>query len=330
MKAVMVRDFGPIEEVRLEEVDDPRPGPGEALVEMHAVEVNYPDILVMEGLYQVKPPLPFSPGKAGAGVVVAVGPGVSELTVGDRVAVQAEYGTYAGMLRTAAENCHPMPEGMHFDVGAALGLVYQTAHFALVDRAGFGAGQSVLVLGASGGVGAASVQLARAMGARVVIGAVKGERNAAIARQAGCDMAIDLQRLESLRDGLRAAVREATGGTGVDVVIDPVGGDVTEAALRSLAWRGRLVIVGFAAGGIPTIRANYLLVKNISVSGLQWSDYRDRDPAWVRRVQQEIFALWSQGKLAPEIADTLPLADYAEALARLKEGRAHGKIILHP
>lgn len=327
MKAVVVRNFGPIGQTMIEERLTPRPAAREVVVDMRAIDVNYPDILVMEGKYQVKPPLPFSPGKAGAGVISALGSDVGGLRVGDHVAVQTEYGTYAEQIAMKAETCHPMPADMPFAIGAALGLVYQTAHFALIDRAAMKPGDTVLVLGASGGVGSASVQLARALGAGCVVGGVKGARNAELARAAGCDATIDLE-MDNLRDGLRDQVRTATKRHGADIVIDPVGGAVTGAALRALAWRGRLVVVGFAAGKIPTIGANYLLVKNIAVSGLQWSDYRDREPAWVRRVQQEIFALWSQGKLLPQIADTLPLSQFAEALKRLKEGRAHGKIIL--
>ncbi|GGO51156.1 NADPH:quinone reductase [Roseovarius pacificus] len=329
MKAVLVREFGPVDTARVEDLPEPTPGPGEVVVDLRAAEVNFPDILVMEGKYQVKPPLPFSPGKAGAGVISSIGQDVSGLEVGDHVAIQAEYGTYAGQIAITADNCHPMPDDMPFEVGAALGLVYQTAHFALIERAAMKPGDTVLVLGASGGVGSAAVQLARAMGAGVVIGGVKGARNAELARAAGCDETVDLG-MDNLRDGLRDKVRMATDGHGADVVIDPVGGAVTEAALRAMAWRGRLVVVGFAAGEIPTIKANYLLVKNIAVSGLQWSDYRERDPAWVHRVQQDIFDLWSQGKLSPQIADTLPLDQFSDALQRLQEGRAHGKIILTP
>lgn len=329
MKAVLVRNFGPIENVRIEDVPPLVPNEGEVVVDLQAAEVNFPDILVMEGKYQKKPPLPFSPGKSGAGTVSAVGEGVTQFSVGDRVAVQVEYGAYAQQLCTTAMNCFRMPVAMPFDIAAALGLVYQTSHFALVERARMQPGDRVLVLGASGGVGSAAVQLAKALGAATVIGGVKGSRNAELARVAGCDETIDLQ-MENLRDGLRDAVRLATDGYGVDVVIDPVGGAVTDAALRAMAWRGRLVVIGFAAGSIPTIKANYLLVKNIAITGLQWSDYRERAPDWVERVQSEIFDLWSTGRLAPQIADSMPLAQFAEALNRLKSGSAHGKIILVP
>ncbi len=327
MKAVVVRAFGPIDQAVLEEVPDPVPGPGEVLVAVHAAEANYPDILVMEGAYQIKPPLPFSPGKAAAGVVEAVGDGVTGFKPGDRVAAQVEYGAYAEKLIAPAATCYPMPDGLPFDKAAALGLAYQTAHFALIDRAGLQPGDRVLVLGASGGVGVASIQLAKALGAQTVIGGVRAEADAAVAKAAGADHTIGLL-MDNLRDGLRDAVRDATDGHGADVVIDPVGGEFNAAALRAMAWRGRMVIVGFASGEIPTIRSNYLLVKNIAVSGLQWSDYRDRDPDWVARVQAEIFELYSQGKIDPPIDRSLPLAQFADALALLREGAAQGKIVL--
>lgn len=329
MKAVLVRQFGPIEDARIEELPSPAPGDGQVVVDLHAAEVNFPDILVMEGNYQIKPPLPFSPGKAGAGIISNVGTGVTKLSVGDRVAVQVEYGTYAQQICVSADNCFKMPATMPFDVAAALGLVYQTAHFALVERANIQPGDRVLVLGASGGVGSAAVQLAKALGAGTVIGGVKGGRKVELARSAGCDETIDLE-MDNLRDGLRDAVKLATDGYGVDIVIDPVGGAVTEAALRAMAWRGRLVVVGFAAGSIPTIKANYLLLKNIAVTGLQWSDYRERDPNWIERVQMEIFDLWSKGQLVPQIADSLPLENFAKTLEKLKNGSAHGKLILVP
>jgi NADPH2:quinone reductase len=327
MKAVCVRQFGAIEAAEFTDTPDPVPGPGEVIVAVEAAEVNFPDILVMEGKYQIKPPLPFSPGKAAAGIVETVGDGVTSAKPGDRVAVQVEYGAYAEKLKSAAATCYPMPDGMPFEDAAALGLVYQTAHFALAERAALSAGDSVLVLGASGGIGVASVQLAKALGAGLVIGGVLGDDNAAFAKAAGADHAIDLG-MEGLRDGLRDTVRELTDGHGVDIIVDPVGGDANAAALRAMAWRGRMVIIGFASGEIPTIRSNYLLLKNIAVSGLQWSDYRERETAWVARVQEEIFGFWSADKLTPLISRTLPLAKFADALTMLKEGRAQGKIIL--
>jgi NADPH2:quinone reductase len=329
MKAVLVQEFAPLQQARVIEVEDPVPGKGEVVVDVLAAEANYPDILVMEGKYQVKPPLPFSPGKAAAGRISAIGAGVEELRIGDPVAVQVEYGAYAQKLRALARSCFRMPVAMPFEVGAALGLVYQTSHFALVERAGFKPGQSVLVLGASGGIGSASVQLAKAMGASLVIGGVLGKDNADAARRIGCDHVVDMA-MDDLHGGLREAVHAVTDGKGCDIVIDPVGGDANAAALRAIAWCGRMVIIGFASGTIPTIKANYLLVKNIAVSGLQWSDYRERTPDLVRAAQEEIFRLWEEGKLCPLISDVLPLARFAEALEALRHGRVQGKIVLAP
>ena len=327
MRAVVVERFGPLADAVVKEVPDPVPGRGEVVVAVKAAEANFPDIMVIEGTYQVKPPLPFSPGKAAAGVVETVGPGVADLAPGDRVAAQVEYGAFAEKLRAPAATCFPMPERLGFVDGAALGLVYQTAHFALRDRAHFQAGEAVLVLGAAGGVGTASVQLAKAFGAGLVIAGVRGSDDARVARAAGADETVDLG-MDDLRSGLREAVRALTGGRGTEVVIDPIGGAAGAAALRAMAWRGRMVVVGFASGEVPTIKANYLLVRNITVSGLQWSDYRDRDPAWVARAQAEIFALAVAGELRPIVTRTFPLEGFAEALALIRDGEARGKLVL--
>lgn len=328
MKAVIVTAFGPLADARVCDVPDLVPGTGEVVIAMRAADVNYPDILVMEGRYQVKPPLPFSPGKAGAGVIAALGAGVTGFAIGDRVAVQVEYGAFAEQVRAPAKGCLRLPDDIGFAEAAALGLVYQTSYYALVDRGSFRAGESVLVLGASGGVGVAAVGLAKALGAKTVMALTASDDGAAVARAAGADVVID-RGMDNLRDGLKSAVLAATGGRGADIVIDPVGGVATEAALRALAWRGRLVVVGFAAGDIPTFRANYLLVKNITVSGLQWSDYRDRDPDGVAQVQSEIFALRHEGRLPPvPISRVLPLAQFADALEQVRAGKARGKVIL--
>jgi NADPH2:quinone reductase len=327
MRAVVVREFSPFERLSVGELPDPKPGRGEVLLEIKVAEVNYPDMLVVAGEYQVRPPLPFSPGKAGAGVVCAVGEGVTRVGVGDRVSVQVEFGTYAEKLVAPAANVCRMPAGVDFATGAALGLAYQTAHFALVDRARMQPGERVLVLGASGGIGVASVQLAKALGASTVIAGVLGATNAQIARDAGADVILELGGAD-LKDSLRNDVRGATDGRGADIVIDPVGGEAAAAALRALAWRGRMVIVGFASGKIPTIQANYLLLKNIEVVGLQWSDYRERDPAWVARVQDELFRFCSAGRIKPHISRTFPLHEFKEALALLRDGKAQGKVLL--
>ncbi|ESR23790.1 NADPH:quinone oxidoreductase family protein [Lutibaculum baratangense] len=327
MKAVVVREFAPFEEIEVGEMEDPVPGPGEVVIDVAAAEANYPDILAIEGRYQIKPPRPFSPGKCAAGRISAVGEGVSGLAPGDAVAAQVEYGAYAEKLKVKAEHVFPLPQGLAFETAAALGLVYQTAWFALKERAGFKQGETVLVLGASGGIGVASVQLAKALGAGRVIAGTLGEANAEVARNAGADAVIDLGA-ENLRDTLRDEVQKATDGHGADIVIDPVGGEVTTAALRAMAWCGRLVVIGFASGEVPAIKANYLLVKNIAASGLQWSDYRDRDPAKMGEAQAEIFALKQAGKIDPYVSAVLPLADFKDALRALRDGKAQGKIIL--
>jgi NADPH2:quinone reductase len=327
MKAVVVNEFAPFDQISVGDLPDPVPRRGEVVIDVKAAELNYPDILVISGQYQIKPPRPFSPGKSAAGVVAALGEGVTTLAVGDRVCAQVEYGAYAHKLRAPAVNVFSMPDGVDFTKGAALGLVYQTAHFALVERARLQRGEVVLVLGASGGIGVASVQLAKALGASKVIAGVLGEANAEVARRCGADVVIDLGAAD-LRDRLRDFVHAETGGHGADVVIDPVGGAANAAALRAMAWRGRMVIIGFASGEIPAIKANYLLVKNIEVSGLQWSDYRDRDPDWVRRVQDEIFALHVAGKIDPHVSRTFPLEDFRVPLAMLRDGAAQGKLIL--
>ena len=307
---------------------EPVPGAGEVAIAARAIGVNYPDLLVVEGRYQRVPPHPFVPGKDVAGIVAALGPGVADFKPGDRVLAALEYGAYAERALAPAANCWKLPHGVPFDDAAAMGLVYQTAHFALVERAHYRAGETVLVLGAAGGVGLAAVQLAKALGARVLAG-VSHPSRAALARAAGADRVIDLGNA-NLRDALREEVRAATDGAMADIVLDPVGGDAFDAALRALAWRGRLVVIGFAAGRIPEAKANYLLLRNISVAGLQWSDYRERWPERVATVQAELFALHAAGKIAPRIAARLPLGEAAAALRLVADGNVAGRIVLLP
>lgn len=326
MRALRVNAFGPFADAKIETVPDPVPGPGEVLIAVKAAETNFPDILVMEGRYQVKPPLPFSPGKTGAGIIAAVGPGVAGFSAGDRVMAHVEHGAFAEKMLAPATSCFTLPDGLSFTDAAALGLTYFTAWCGLRDRTGLKPGETVLVLGAAGGIGIASIQLAKAMGAKTVIGATRGTAKMETVRRAGADHVIDAAGAD-VRERMREDVKAITGG-GVDIVMDPVGGALTDAALRALAWRGRLCILGFASGTIPTIKANYLLVKNIAVCGLQTSDYRDRVPAVLAQAQDEIFSFWRQGLLRPVVSDVLPLADFAAALTRLQEGTVEGKIML--
>lgn len=326
MRAVRIREFGPPDTHRVEDVPDPVAAAGEVLIDVAAATVNFPDLLVATGRYQVLPDRPFTPGKDAAGTVLATGTGVTDLRPGDRVLALVEHGAYASRLVAPAAQCHRMPDSLSFVDAAAMGLVGQTAWFALVDRGAYREGEVVLVTGAGGGVGLATVALARALGATVLAG-VRRPAHAEAARQAGADHVIDLAAPD-LRNAVREQVHAATDGRGADVVIDTLGGDPFDGALRALAWCGRIVVVGFAAGRIPEIRANYLLVKNITATGLQWSDYRDRTPGRVAEAQQKLFALQARGAIRPNVMQTFPLERFAEAMALVEAGEVTGKVVL--
>ncbi|OWW18157.1 NADPH:quinone oxidoreductase family protein [Noviherbaspirillum denitrificans] len=326
MQAVLVREHGVPETLRVEEVNDPEPAADEVVVDVHAAGVNYPDILVIQGEYQILPPRPFSPGKDAAGVVSAVGSKVTGYRPGDRVAVQVEYGAYAEKIVVQEDKCFHIPHAMTFADAAAMGLAYQTAYFALVERGQFKEGESVLVNGAAGGVGLAAVQIARALGATVFAG-VANDAQGALARRNGAHHVVRLD-LPDVRESLRNQVYDMNGGKGVAIVLDPLGGDVFDASLRALDWCGRIVVIGFAAGRIPQIKANYLLVKNITACGLQWSDYRDRTPDKIHRVQKELCDLYIQGKIKPSIMQQFSMHDFASALQLQKSGKVEGKLVL--
>jgi NADPH2:quinone reductase len=326
MRAVVVREFGAIEAATLGELPKPVPKDGEVLVQVRATAVNFVDLLVIGGTYQFLPSRPFAPGKLPAGTVAALGAGVSTLEVGDRVLTMAEHGGYAEFVAVPEAQCYRLPPALSFVNAAAMSLVFDTAWFALRDRTRLQAGETVLVLGASGGVGLAAIQLAKIMGAKVLAGIARPEK-AGLVRDAGADAVIDLARGD-LRDSLREQVYAVTDGRGTDIVLDPVGGDVFDAALRALAWRGRLVVVGFAGGRIPTIKANYLLVKNIEVSGLQISDYRKRRPQQMAACFAELFAFAEQGKLKPLPTKVYPLEQFATALHEIEDRKVRGRIVL--
>ena len=324
MRAIVAHAIGPPEDLKIDEMPDPEPGPGEVLVDMKAAAVNFPDLLVIEGKYQIVPPHPFVPGKEGAGTVAALGEGVPGLSVGDRVMVQVEWGTYAEKLVLPADHCFPMPDGMAFEEAAAMGIAYQTAHFALVARAGVKAGDRVLVTAATGSVGIAALQLARAFGCTVLAG-VTTMSKADVARENGADHIVDLT-VENLRDSIRDQVKEACGA--IDVVLESVGGEVFDGAIRALDFEGRAVIVGFTGGEIASFRTNYALLKVISVTGVNWAAYRDRDPEWVQRVQRELFDLHGEGRIAIPVQAVLPMADYVKAFDVIRDRRVRGKVIL--
>lgn len=328
MKAVVIREFGPVGSAKVEEISTPEAGKSEVLVEVAAVAANFVDTLVMQGTYQFLPERPFVPGKLPTGTVRAVGKDVTTLKPGDRVLTLAEHGGYAQYISVPESQCYRLPDSLSFDDAASIALAYDTAWVALTDRARLKAGETVLVLGATGAVGLAAIQLAKAKGARVLAG-ISSERKADIARAAGADELVDLS-VADLRDKLREEVHSLTGGAGADIVIDPLGGDYFDAAIRTLAWRGRLVVVGFAAGSIPTLKANYLLLKNIEVSGIQVSDYRKRTPEIMRACFAEIFGFYENGAIKAAPAAIYPLEQYAQALGDLLDRKIAGRAILHP
>jgi NADPH2:quinone reductase len=326
MRAVIINEFGSIDTPVLGEMPAPRPGPGEVVIKVRATAVNFVDLLVIGGKYQFLPERPFTPGKGPAGIVSAVGEGVVHLKPGDRVLAMAEHGGYGELALVAADQCYSLPASMQFGEAASMSLAYDTAWFALRERARYKEGEVVLVLGATGGVGYAAVQLAKAMGAKVLAG-VSSLAKADLAREAGADAIIDLSA-DKLQDTLREQVYAANGGKGADIVIDMLGDAIFDAALRAIAWRGRIVVVGFAAGRIPTIKANYLLVKNIEASGLQISDYRKRMPQLVAQCFAEIFSFYESGKVKPAPYTALPLENFRDGLRMVQDRKAKGRVIL--
>ena len=326
MKGVVVNQYCDFDKAEVGLIKDPKAGSGEVVVALETAEVNFPDKLYIEGQYQKQLDFPFSPGLAGTGTVCAVGAGVDESMLGQRVLALPEYGTYAEKVSLPAEHCFVVPDGIDSVQSSALGLAYQTAYFALSARGNIRPGDNVLVLGATGGVGMAAVQLAKAMGAGKVLAGTRGGINKLGEYWLGADEIIDTAP-DDLRS-LASSVKAATEGQGVDIVIDTVGGALGEAALRAMAWNGRFVVVGFASGAIPKFAGNYLLVKNISVSGLQWTDYLARHLEIVHQAQDKLFEWCRTGLLAPRIHNTYPLEDYATALNAVCSGAAQGRIVL--
>ncbi len=326
MKALIVKEHGALNKLVHGDFPDPEVGPGQVLVEVHAASINFPDLLVIGGTYQNLPARPFVPGKDLAGIVLAVGSGVSRVKPGDRVMAQIEHGAFAEKALVREALCFVMPQTMSFAEGAAMGLVYLTAHNALVERAQMQPKEVVLVTGAAGGVGLACVQLAKALGA-VVVAAVSSEEKAKLARDNGADHVVRTD-VAPLRESFRQQVYAAVGSRGVDLVLDSVGGDVFDACLRVMAWCGRLVIIGFADGRIPEIKAGYLLVKNISLIGLQSSDYRERQPETVRQAHVHLFSLYEQGLVKPQVMAQFALDNFLPAMRLVEERKVMGKVVL--
>jgi len=322
MRAMIVKEFGTPEQMTVEDIPTPDPGPDEVLIDARAIGVNFPDLLVVEGRYQILPEPPFSPGKEVAGVVRAVGSEISNFKVGERVMAQLEYGAYREHVLASADHTTVLPENVSFEEGAAFGLAYLTVYFALVRRARLEAGETVLVTGAGGGVGSAGVQLAKALGAKVIAVSQTEDRRAWALEQ-GADHAI-----EPDPETFKERVFELTDGRGADVILESVGGDVFAASMRAIAWEGRLVVIGFASGEIPTVKAGHVLVKNMTLIGLQSSDYREREPKALQQAQEALLDLYSQGKIKVHVTATYPLEAAAEALKAIQAGKARGKIVL--
>jgi NADPH:quinone reductase-like Zn-dependent oxidoreductase len=324
MKAIRCREWGDPRLLRLEEIDLPEPRAGEAVVRVRAAALNYPDWLIVQGKYQVKPDLPFTPGFEVAGTVEALGAGVKEPAVGTRVLANTPTGGFAEFARAPAHLVRPIPESMSDEEAAGFTVVYQTAYVALRDRARMEAGESVLVFGASGGVGIATIQMARALGAGRAIAATGSKEKAERLRSEGADDVLFNDDAD-----FAARVKEATGGRGADVIVDPVGGEMGERAARCLAYGGRHVLVGFTSGRFPQLPANLILIKNVSVVGLHWSLCREREPQKVLDAWSAAFDFYSRGALRPVVGARFAFERVAEAMECLTSRRAFGKIVLH-
>jgi NADPH2:quinone reductase len=328
VRAWQVHQFGELRDVlRLsDEVPDPEPGPGQIFVRVLAAPANFPDILMCQGGYQIKPPLPFTPGVELCGEVVALGPGVTGLAPGDRVVGMAALpaGAFGEVAIMDAASAYPAPEKLDDAEAAAFFISYQTGWFGLHRRARLAPGETLLVHAAAGGVGSAAVQLGKAAGARV-IGVTGGERKAAVARELGADVVID----RSSEDFVKV-VKEVTGGHGADVVYDPVGGESYDRSTKCIAFEGRILVIGFASGQIPRPALNHALVKNYSIVGLHWGLYATKEPQSLRDAHDELLKLAAAGAIRPLVSERLGLADVADGLERLAAGQTTGRLTFQP
>ena len=322
MKAILCKEYGPAETLVIEDVPSPEVKGRGVKVRVKAAGLNFPDTLIIENKYQLKPSLPFSPGGEMAGEVIEVGDKVTRFKVGDRVAGLTGYGAFAEEVIVPEQNLLPVPDGMSDEKAAAFTMVYGTSYYALKQRGNLQPGETLLVLGASGGVGLATVELGKAMGAKVIAAASSAEK-LAVAKEAGADELINYTE-EPLKD----AVKKLTHSKGLDVIYDPVGGDFTEQALRAMGWNGRHLIIGFAAGDIPKIPANLTLLKGCSVVGVFWGSFTQREPEASAQNMMELMKLYAEGKIDPKISAVYDFEDYAEALGALTGRKATGKVVL--
>lgn len=324
MKAVMCKEYGMPDTLVLEELPPLRAGKGQVVVTVKACGVNFPDTLIIQGKYQFRPPMPFAPGSEFAGIVREVGDGVTHVRVGDRVFAVTTYGGFAQEALVDAARLIPMPPGVDFPVAASFLLTYATSYHALKDRAQLQPGETLLVLGAAGGVGLAAIEIGKQLGARVLAAASSDEK-LETCRQHGADETINYTG-----EDLRERIKQFTAGKGVDVVYDPVGGEYSEPALRSIAWKGRFLVVGFAAGNIPRIPLNLALLKGCSIVGVFWGAFTEREPQRSAQNLSELLALLSQGKLKPHISATYPLERAPDALNDMLNRKVQGKVVIVP
>jgi NADPH2:quinone reductase len=324
MRAVRCHTLTGPADLRVDDLSDPEPGPGEVLLDVRAAGVNFPDVLLSRGKYQFKPDLPFIPGGEAAGVVAAVGPGVTDLAPGDRVATTVIHGAFAERVVVPAAVVIKIPDAVAFEVAAATMVTYGTTMHALADRADIQAGETLLVLGAAGGVGIAAVELGKLLGARVIAAASTPDK-LAFCRDHGADATIDYTR-----EDLKERAKQLTRGDGVDVVYDPVGGAFAEPALRAIAWAGRYLVVGFASGEIPKIPLNLVLLKGCQIVGVFWGVFVARDAARHRANMTRVLDAVAAGTLRPHVEATLPFDRAGEALARLERREVLGKLVLVP
>ena len=322
MHAWLCETASGVDDLRWVEQPTPVPGAGEVLVKIQAASLNFPDLLIVQGKYQMKPALPFIPGSEFAGTIVALGDGVKHLKVGQAVAGLSNVGAFATHIVTSALLCVPLPAGFPAVDASAFIVTYGTSHHALIDRAQLKSGETVLVLGAAGGVGTSAIQIAKATGARVIAAASSDEK-CRFCATLGADATINYGS-ENLRDALRTV----TQGKGPDVIYDPVGGDLTEQAFRSIAWRGRHLVIGFAAGPIPALPLNLALLKGASLVGVFWGDYAKREPRSAANMMLDLMIWYGEGKVKPVIDATLPMRDLKTAFARMASRDVQGKLVL--
>jgi NADPH2:quinone reductase len=324
MRAMIMRTLGEPEQLELAELPDPEPGPGQVAIDVEAIGCNYADILICRGKYQVKPELPFAPGSEVAGTVRAVGPDVTGLPRGARVLAQVSYGAYASVAIADARRVHRVPDGMAAVTAASFGVVYQTSYLALVERAQLKAGETLLVHAAAGGVGLAALQIGKALGARVIAAASTPDKLAFCTEQ-GADAV-----LCTGEEDWPERVRELTNGRGADVVYDSVGGEVTAGSLKHIAWNGRLLVIGFAGGTIPSVALNRVMLKNISIVGLNLGSYHEQAPDVLQRAMQELFTLVASRGVRPHVHGVRPMHEAAAALRELEARKVSGKLVLVP